>query len=155
MGSWRGHGNGCLGWKSGHYEFSLNRNLAMNEGSVREGCFACLSPWLACVHRCQGELVWLVSQARRGRGTCFWAVVTMETAVSAGYVYKGRAATWSRKSRPGITNVPDTWDHLAPGPWAGQRDEIWVSSTAVRKPWEGCLWSQLTVLGRIIRVWDL
>lgn len=49
------------------YEFSLNRNLAVSEASVQEGFLACLSPWLACVHRCQGELVWLVSRAWRGR----------------------------------------------------------------------------------------
>lgn len=68
-----------------------------------------------------------------GGGTCFWAVVTMEMAVTAGYVGNGRATTWSQNSRPWITNMPGTWDHLAPSVWAGQRNEIWVSSTAVRK----------------------
>lgn len=67
-----------------------------------------------------------------GGGTCFWAVVTMEMAVTAGYVGNGRATTWSQNSRPWITNMPGTWDHLAPSVWAGQRNEIWVSSTAVR-----------------------
>lgn len=38
-----------------------------------------------------------------------------------------KATTWSCKSRPGITNMPGTWDHLAPSPWAGQRNEMWVS----------------------------
>lgn len=118
---------GLLRWESGEgtvmgawlgsqdtYEFSLNRNLAVNVGSVQEGFLAYLSPWLACDHRCQGELVWLVSQAWRGR--------PVEIAVTAGYVYKGRATTLSYNSRPEITNMPDTWDHLAPSPWAGQRN---------------------------------
>lgn len=68
-----------------------------------------------------------------GGGTCFWAVVTMEMAVTAGYVCNGRATTWSQNSRPWIANMPGTWDHLAPSVWAGQRNEIWVSSTALRK----------------------
>lgn len=69
-----------------------------------------------------------------GGGTCFWAVVTMEMAASAGYVCKegGGATTWSQSGSPGITNMPGTRDHLAPSPWAGQRNEIWVSSTAVK-----------------------
>lgn len=51
--------------------------------------------------------------------------------------------------------MPGTWDHLAPSPWAGQRNEMWVSGTAVREVWEGYLWSQLSILGRVIRIWDL
>lgn len=36
-------------------------------------------------------------------------------------------------------NMPGTWDHLAPSPWAGKRNEMWVSSTAVRTEWKGSL----------------
>lgn len=56
----------------GTYESSLNRNLAMNEGTLSRkalgGQLTCLSRWLTCLQRCPGgELVRLVSQARRGR----------------------------------------------------------------------------------------
>lgn len=40
---------------------------------------------------------------------------------------------------PGITNMPGTWDHVAPNPWVGQRNEMWVSSTAVSEVWETSL----------------
>lgn len=68
----------------------------------------------------------------------------------------GGAATWSHVSRPGITNMPGAWNHLTPRPWAGQRNEIWVSSTAVKTGWAWWFWSQLLVLGPlVIRVWDM
>lgn len=115
----------------------------MNEGSVQEGTGKASLP--------ASHLGWHVSTGARGSwsgwsvrlgggGTFFWAFVTMEMAVPAGYVCKVRAATWSY-SRPGVTNIPATWDPLHPNPWAGQRNEIGVSSTAVRKMWEGRPWS--------------
>lgn len=44
------------------------------------------------------------------------------------------------QGREGATpNMPGTWDHLAPSPWAGKRNEMWVSSTAVRTEEKGSL----------------
>lgn len=85
----------CVGSQD-TYEFSLNRNLAMNEGSVQEDTRKASLPAF--------HLGWHVSTGARGSwsgwsvrlgggGTCFWAFVTMEMAVPAGYVCKGRATT--------------------------------------------------------------
>lgn len=127
--------NAGVGSQSTH-ESSLNRNLAMNEGTLSRkalgGLLTCLLAGM-CSEVPRGS--WSGWSVRLGGGRhMFLGCCHHGNGSSCGICCKegGGATTWSHSSRPGITNKPGTWGHLAPGPWAEPRNEIRVFSTAVK-----------------------
>lgn len=89
MGSWRGRSNGCLGWKSGHLYIQPEQEPGC-ERRVCPGRLPCLPLTLAGMCPQVPGGAGLAGQSGLEGVARFWAVVTMEMAVTAGYVYKGR-----------------------------------------------------------------